>query len=59
MDFLKQFEIGLKSFKTLKIGATLPIFMKMSKEVIFVQIDSVNNLKEDFSIFLNSHPSGA
>jgi len=54
-----QFEIGLKSFKTLKIGAILPIFMKISKEVIWVQIDSINNLKDDSSIFLNSHPSGA
>jgi hypothetical protein len=58
-DFLNQFEIGLKSFKTLKIGATLPIFMKMSREVIWVQIDSINNMKDDSSIFLNSHPSGA
>lgn len=49
----------MKSFKTLKIGATLPLFMKMSREVVWVQIDSINNLKDDSCIFLNSHPSGA
>ncbi len=51
--------MGLKSFKTFKIGDILPVLMKISQEVIWVQIESINNQTDDRCVFLNSHPPGS